>query len=353
MSRLARQRNLLRVDVRNQSAMTISPIEAAGAADTTASRTRSIGPDPGLLRSRPARSRGLGVAIMAAGGSLLLCALVRELRHERQLRRVAEADARENLGALTHLNRRIVVEQLSASLTHQLGQPLAAILRNAEAARILMSSGPVTDPRIQEIIDDIHRSDMRASEIIRSMRTLLKKKEIERGVVDMNRLAHEMTSLVTGEAVQKGIQLDLQTPDAPLIVTGDRVHLEQVLLNLIVNSIEALSSPEATTRRLAIRTSGENGCVRVSVSDTGPGIPHALLGRIFDPFFTTKPEGMGVGLSISRSIIEAHDGGISAENAPQGGAAMRFWLPRCESETEAVHGYGSDSITTEGRRSSG
>lgn len=332
--------------------MTIRPIEAAGTAVVTASPTRRIA-EPGLRRFRPARVNGLSVVCLAAGVSLLVGALVRELRRERHRRRLAEADARDHLGALTHLNRRIVVEQLSASLTHQLGQPLAAILRNAEAARILMGSGTVTDPRIQEIIDDIHRSDMRASEIIRSMRTLLKKKEIERAAVDMNRLAHEMTSLVIGEAVQKGIEVDLQTSDVPLLVVGDRVHLEQVLLNLIINSIEALSTSEATTRRLAVRTSGENGCVTVSVSDTGPGIPQALLGRVFDPFFTTKPEGMGVGLSISRSIVEAHDGGISAENTAQGGAAMRFWLPRCEGETEAVHGYGSDSITTEGRRSSG
>ena len=288
---------------------------------------------------------------IAAGVSVLVSVLVRELRHERQRRRSAEADARGHLGTLTHLNRRMVVEQLSASLTHQLGQPLTAILRNAEAARILMASGPVTDPRIQEIIDDIYRSDLRASDIITSMRTLLKKKEIERTAVDVNRLAHDTTSLVIGEAVQSGIQIDLETSDVPLLVVGDRVHLEQVMLNLIINSIEALTASAMTRRRVAIRTSGENGCVTVSVSDTGPGIPQALLGRIFDPFFTTKAEGMGVGLSISRSIVEAHDGGISAENDPQGGAAMRFWLPRCEGEAEAADGYGSDAHTTEGRRS--
>ena len=311
--------------------MTIRPVDAAGTA----------------------RINGLGVVCMAAGVSFLVSVLVRELRQERQRRRLAEADARGHLGTLTHLNRRMVVEQLSASLTHQLGQPLTAILRNAEAARILMASGPATDPRIQEIIDDIYRSDLRASDIITSMRTLLKKKDIDRAAVDMNRLAHDTTSLVIAEAVQNGIQVDLETADAPLLVVGDRVHLEQVLLNLIINSIEALSSTASSRRRVAIRTSGENGCVTVSVSDTGPGIPQALLGRIFDPFFTTKAEGMGVGLSISRSIVEAHNGGISAENDPEGGAAMRFWLPRCEGEAEAGHGYGSDAITTEGRRSSG
>jgi signal transduction histidine kinase len=158
---------------------------------------------------------------------------------------------------------------------------------------------------------------------------------------------------VTREATQKGIEVDLRTSGDPLTVAGDRVHLEQVLLNLMINSIEALSSAESPARRLAVRTSGDNGCVTVSVSDTGPGIPHALLERVFDPFFTTKPEGMGIGLSISRSIIEAHEGGISAENDPQGGAAMRFWLPRCQGEAEAGHGHGANSITTEGRRSSG
>jgi C4-dicarboxylate-specific signal transduction histidine kinase len=280
--------------------------------------------------------------------------MVRELRHERRRRRLAEADARDLLETLTHLNRRAVVDQLSASLTHQLGQPLAAILRNVEAARILMASTPGIDQRIQEIIEDIHRSDIRASEIIRSMRSLLKKKkDIERTVVDMNQLTQDMASLVTGEAAQKGIEIDVRTAGDSLPVAGDRVHLEQVLLNLMINSIEALSAADSSIRRLAVRTSGDNGCVTVSVSDTGPGIPHALLGRIFDPFFTTKPEGMGIGLSISRSIIEAHDGRISAENDPQGGAAMRFWLPRCQGEAEASHGHGADSVTSEGRRSSG
>ena len=332
--------------------MTNSPNEAAGAA-VTASPGRRFGAEPGVRRARPAGGHGFGVLIMAAGASLLLGVLVRALRHERHRRRLAEADARELLDTLTHLNRRAVVEQLSASLTHQLGQPLAAILRNAEAARLLMASTPAIDPQIQEIIEEIHRSDIRASEIIRSMRTLLKKKDIERAVVDMNQLTQEMASLVAGEATQKGIQVDLHTSGDPLTVAGDRVHLEQVLLNLMINSIEALSSAESPTRRLAVRTSGDNGCVTVSVSDTGPGIPHALLGRVFDPFFTTKPEGMGIGLSISRSIIEAHEGGISAENDPQGGAAMRFWLPRCQGEAEAGHGHGVDSVTTEGRRSSG
>ena len=314
------------------------------------------GPEAKRRRFRPAPMNGLGAVCLAAGVSFFVSVVVRELRHERQRRRLAEADARGHLGTLTHLNRRMVVEQLSASLTHQLGQPLTAILRNAEAARIMMASAPATDPRIREIIEDIYRSDLRASEIINNMRTLLKKKDIERAAVDMNRLAHDTTSLVIGEAVQNGIQVDLETSDAPLLVVGDRVHLEQVLLNLIINSIEALSSTALSStaqspRRVAIRTSGENGCVTVSVLDTGPGIPQALLGRIFDPFFTTKAEGMGVGLSISRSIVEAHDGGISAENDPQGGAAMRFWLPRCGGEAEVAHGYGSDANTTEGRRS--
>lgn len=333
--------------------MTNSPIEAASAA-VTASPERRLGTDPGQRRSRPTRGHGFGVAIiMTASLSLVMGVLVRELRHERRRRRLAEASARDLLETLTHLNRRAVVDQLSASLTHQLGQPLAAILRNAEAARILMASTPAIDPRIREIIEEIHRSDIRASEIIRSMRSLLKKKDIERAVVDMNQLTQEMASLVAGEATQKGIEVDLRTSGDALTVAGDRVHLEQVLLNLMINGIEALSSTESATRRLAVRASGDNGCVTVSVSDTGPGIPDALLERVFDPFFTTKPEGMGIGLSISRSIIEAHDGGISAENDPQGGAAMRFWLPRCQGEAEAGHGHGVDSVTTEGRRSSG
>jgi signal transduction histidine kinase len=331
--------------------MTKSVTEGPGT-DVTESPEHRLGAEGAEGRLRPARA-GAGVPVLPAGLVLLAGAVVTALYRERTRRRMAEAQAGALLATLTRLNRRAVVEQLSASLTHQLGQPLAAILRNAEAARILMASTPSSDPRIKEIIDEIHRGDLRAIQIIGSMRTLLKDRDVQRAAVDINQLAQETVKLVAADADQRRVEVDLQTSGDPLIVAGDRVPLEQVLLNLIMNSLEALSAANTPVKRLAVRTSGDNGRVMVSVSDTGSGIPETLVGRVFEPFFTTKPDGMGVGLSIARSIIEAHHGGITAEHNPHGGAVLRFWLPRLQGEAEAAHGHGVDSVIPEGRRPPG
>jgi signal transduction histidine kinase len=255
---------------------------------------------------------------------------------ERRRRMHAEADARGHLTALSHLDRRAMVGELSASLAHELGQPLAAILRNAEAAKLLLASSDGQDPRIEEIIDDIHESDRRAVEIIRRMRDLLKRREIEQQAVDLNRVAHESAALVRPAAAHRGVRLAFEPWPSELMVIGDRVFLEQVLLNLLLNSVEALTSASEADRRVMVRSAQDNGYAVLSVSDTGPGIPHASLGRVFEPFFTTKADGMGIGLSISRSIVEAHDGRIAADNNPEGGATVRVWLP-CRTHQAVSH----------------
>jgi signal transduction histidine kinase len=255
---------------------------------------------------------------------------------ERRRRLRAEAESRGHLAALSHLDRHAMVGELSASLAHELGQPLAAILRNTEAARLLLASSPARDPRIDEIVDDIHRSDRRALEIIRRMRDLLKRREIERQTVDLNRVAHESAALVRPAAARRGVRLALEPWPSELMVTGDRVFLEQVLLNLLMNSVEALTAAPAAGRRVVVRSAHDHGYAVLSVSDTGPGIPHASLGRVFEPFFTTKADGMGIGLSISRSIVEAHDGRIAADNNPDGGVTVQVWLP-CRAHQAVSH----------------
>jgi C4-dicarboxylate-specific signal transduction histidine kinase len=271
-------------------------------------------------------------AAPAAAGAALAVALVRERR--RRMR--AETEARGHLEALSHLDRHAVLGELTASLAHELGQPLAAILRNAEAARLLLAASPARDPQIEDIVEDIHKSDRRAVEIIRRMRDLLKRREIEQQAVDLNRVAHESVALVRPAAARGGVRLAIEPWPSELMVTGDRVFLEQVLLNLLLNSVEALSSVQPADRRVVVRSVRDNGYAVVSVSDSGPGIPHGALGRVFEPFFTTKSEGMGIGLSVSRSIVEAHDGRIAADNNPEGGATVRVWLP-CRAHEAMSH----------------
>jgi signal transduction histidine kinase len=274
--------------------------------------------------------------MITAGPPVAAAALGVAWARERQRRARAEADARGHLEALSHLDRQAVLGELTAALTHELGQPLAAILRNAEAARMLLASATDKDPRIEAIVNDIHQSNRRAVEIIRRMRDLLKRREIEQGAVDINRVAGDSADLVRSAAARKGVRVAFEQWPSELMVTGDHIFLEQVMLNLLLNSLEALSAPALADRRVLVRSARDNGYAVLSVSDTGPGIPQATLSRVFEPFFTTKSQGMGIGLSISRSIVEAHDGRIAAANNPDGGATVRVWLP-CRAGGTASH----------------
>jgi len=228
---------------------------------------------------------------------------------------------------MAHMDRRAAMGELTTSLAHELNQPLAAILRNAEAAKMQLTSGLPSLSELDEIVEDIRKDDKRATDLIRRMRTLLRRRELEALPVDVNALARETIDLVAPEAASKGVRVELEAPNGVGLVTGDRVHLQQVLLNLVLNGIDAMTTTPADRRRLTVRTSSANGHVEVSVKDTGRGIPADALSRIFEPFFTTKEDGMGMGLSIARSIIEAHDGRLVAENNAGAGATVRFSLP--------------------------
>jgi PAS domain S-box-containing protein len=243
-------------------------------------------------------------------------------------RKQAELDAQRHRAELTHASRIATLGELSASLAHELNQPLTAILSNAQAARRFLS-GDMADPdEVNEILNDIINDDRRAADIIKRLRALMRKKDLEFISLDLNEAVREVSKLVYREAFSKDVVLVLDLADGLPHVRGDAIHLEQVVLNLILNGTEAMAELDRQSRQLRILTAKHNeNAVRISVRDQGTGIDQAHIASIFEAFFTTKPEGMGMGLSICRSIIEAHGGRLWAENNPDQGATVSFTIP--------------------------
>jgi two-component system sensor kinase FixL len=216
--------------------------------------------------------------------------------------------------------------EVAASVAHELNQPLTAVLSNAQALKRMVGANGRDGDAMREALDDIIEQDKRAGEVIRRMHKMLKKERFEWAPLDVNLVAEDVTRLMTHEAGLRGVSLDLNLlPGAPP-VRGDRVQLQQVLMNLVLNAIQA-TSRAGGRGRVVVSTDMEDMALRVSVRDSGPGIGDEAEGRVFEPFFTTKTDGLGMGLSISRSIVELHGGHITACNQPAGGAEFSLTLP--------------------------
>jgi PAS domain S-box-containing protein len=226
---------------------------------------------------------------------------------------------------LAHIARVATMGELTASLAHELQQPLAAIRANAGAGRRLLGE-PDLD-QVRDILAEIDGDAGRAGEIINRLRRLLRKAEVERARLDVNDLAADVIRLMQGDAMLRNVAIDVELAPGLPDVEGDRVQLQQVILNLGMNSLDAMRDVEPDARRLKVRTSGEDGAVVVAIVDSGCGVPEETIDRIFEPFFTTKSTGMGMGLSIARTIVEGHGGRLWAENNPGGGAAFFITLP--------------------------
>jgi two-component system sensor kinase FixL len=218
--------------------------------------------------------------------------------------------------------------ELTASVAHELNQPLGAILSNAEAAELLLAADPPALGEVRAIVADIIRDDRRAGEVIRRMRGFLRKSELESEPQDLNALIGNVARLLAPEAHMRRVAVSLDLDPHLPPVRGDLVHLQQVVLNLMLNGMEAMGQVPPAERSLVVRTERAGAqTAEVAVEDRGAGIQADRLPRIFDPFYTTKPGGMGMGLSIVRSIVEAHGGRVWAENNPQRGATVRFTIP--------------------------
>src|SRR5262245_30953706 len=253
--------------------------------------------------------------------------LIAFLLHERHLRHTAEAESRNRMSELAHVNRQATAGELSSSIAHELNQPLGSILANAETAEMILKSERPDLEEIGEILADIKRDDQRAGEVIRRMRGYLTRTPFEIKNIDLNQIMGETFKFLSVQASAHNIALYLQTAPGELRIKGDPVQLQQVILNLVVNSMDAMAA--IPYGRTVIGRTELNGgsTVEISISDSGPGIPPDKLNQVFDPFFTTKDQGMGIGLSIARTIILAHKGRIWAENQSGGGAAFHFTLP--------------------------
>jgi C4-dicarboxylate-specific signal transduction histidine kinase len=229
---------------------------------------------------------------------------------------------------LIHASRVAALGELTASIAHEVNQPLGAILSNAEAAELLLESESPPLDELRKILADIRNDDVRAGEIIHHIRLLMRKRAMKRGSLDINELSADVVRLMETEAQRRNVSLNTEFTAEPATILGDRVHLQQVLMNLILNGMEAMAEIPPAERRLYVRTSTDGQRrVEISVSDSGRGIPPDKLHRLFDSFFTTKENGMGLGLAIARSIIDAHQGRIFAENNSDGGATFRFDFP--------------------------
>jgi len=243
-------------------------------------------------------------------------------------RRHSELELQQLRGQLTHAGRVSVMGQLAAALAHELNQPLGAILSNAEAAELFLKQNPPALGEVADILADIRKDDERAGEVIKRMRALLRRQEMERQPLNLDLLIMDVLRLINADAALRriNVRLDL-APDLPL-VQGDRIHMQQVFLNLILNAMEAMSNHPAENHQIIVSTRLPNTEeVEISVADSGPGVDPANLPRLFEPFYTTKQSGMGMGLAISQRIVEAHSGRIRAENQPTGGAVFLVNLP--------------------------
>jgi signal transduction histidine kinase len=265
-------------------------------------------------------------AVVTASAVLIALSVVLAALYRRNKRRQADID--KHYADVTHAARLALIGEITGAVVHEVTQPLSAILSNVEAAELLLQRPEPNLALIREILSDVRRDDLRAHNVVRRLRVMLRKRELQYENVDINALVTEALTLITADAGRHNIVIRaILDPGLPA-VPADPVHLQQVLLNLIVNGMEAMKETPAAERRLDVLTERlHDQFVEISVIDRGQGIAPEHTEHVFNSFFTTKPEGMGLGLSIARSIVEMHGGAIWAENRESGGSAFRFTVP--------------------------
>ena len=253
--------------------------------------------------------------------------LIATLLREHRRRQLAEVQSARRTRELALASRFATAGELTASIAHEMNQPLGAILTNAETAAAILKSPTPDIAELEDIVKDILHDDRRASEVIRRMRSLLKRTPFDPENYDFNEVVRETVRLFSAVAAGRKVELASFLAPIALPILCDRIQLQQVIINLVGNAIEAMNDTPAENRIISIRTSRIDKFAELSVSDRGSGIPENKLKEVFEPFFTSKSEGMGMGLSIARTIVEAHNGQIWAENRDNGGATFRIRLP--------------------------
>lgn len=300
----------------------VDAMRAASSADRQADTDFRIIRPGGELRWIRARGRGRkdtqGVAATLSGTFTDITE-----------RKAAEREAAARQSEIAHLMRVSMLGELSGGIAHELTQPLTAILSNAQAARVLMGSKQPNLDEISEVLDDIISDDNRAGEVVHRMRALLKRSESKFETVDLNDIVGSTMQLLHSELINRRVRFSCALDDALPLVFGDRIQLQQVLLNLVMNAIDSMNDQAPSRRMIVISTRSLNERdIEISVGDRGTGLSPAHEARVFQPFFSTKERGLGLGLSICSSIVKAHGGKLSLANSPTGGATATFTLPR-------------------------
>jgi C4-dicarboxylate-specific signal transduction histidine kinase len=246
---------------------------------------------------------------------------------ERRRRRLAEAAEHAQRLELAHASRLAVAGELTGSIAHEINQPLGAILSNADAADLVLASDEDRQEELRAILADVRRDAVRASDVIHRLRTWLARHEVEHKPFELNEAVREIQSMLGSEARRRRSTLEVRPAPLPVDVVGDRIEIQQVLVNVVLNALDAVADQPEERRTVVVSVGRGSERAEVTVRDRGHGMAPEDLPRLFDAFFTTKRDGMGLGLSIARTLVEAHGGRVWAENGSADGAVFHVELP--------------------------
>jgi signal transduction histidine kinase len=264
------------------------------------------------------------LAVIVAQALLIVALLI-----QRRRRRVAEQSVEVQRNAVAHASRLAVAGELTASIAHEINQPLGAILSNTAAAELLLQSGEDRSDLLRHILADIRRDDVRASEVIRRLRSLLAKHEVEQRPFDLNAAVTEVAALLQWEAQRRLVRIEMRLASVATIV-GDRVQVQQVLINLLLNAMDAVDEVGEDRRGIIVKIESAGDRSIITIGDRGHGVAAKELTKLFDSFYSTKRQGMGLGLSIARTIVETHGGRIWVESQPGEGSQFYVEFPAAE-----------------------
>ena len=274
-----------------------------------------------------------GTVLSAAGAMAILVFLIAGLLFERRARQRAEIDSRRNLALAADANRRQTMSALTHSITHELGQPLSSIMHNTQALQTMITAASATPHTIGEILSDIQAEGVLATQIIERHRLMLRSHQLQRKPIDLRAVVHESLALVAPDMRARQITVNVNLASNPCVISGDQVLLQQVLVILVINAMDAMAEVPPPRRHVTITSEVRAADVEVTVRDTGSGLPADIIGTLFNPFVTTKSHGLGIGLTIARTIVDTHGGTIEARNNPDGGATFTVTLRAAESGT--------------------
>jgi signal transduction histidine kinase len=276
-----------------------------------------------------------GTVLTAAGVVAVQSLLIAGLLYQRRARQRAENDSRRNLALAADASRRETMSALNSSIGHELGQPLGSIVSNAQALQMMVTANRATSDTIGEILTDIQTQGVRATEIIDRHRTMLKSHQLDKKPIDVHAVIKETLGLVEHNMSMRQVEARMNLSSSPCVIDGDPLLLQQVFVNLVLNALDAMTDTPPAQRRVTISSDVRTADVDVSVRDTGPGLPADRLDKLFMPFVTTKPHGLGIGLTIVQTIVDAHGGIVVARNHPEGGAILTVTLRRSASVSAA------------------